>query len=82
MIPMKRRTIVGLVAISAVIVLSLLILPTQAAVVQGNAAYTNGPGYAHYEFRYERSLSCQMCPVGLSYWDYTLILGCAGPEVP
>jgi len=79
---MKRRTIVGLIAISAVILLSLLILPTQAAVVQGNAAYTGGPGYAHYEFHYERSLSCQVFLVGLSYWDFTLILGCAGPEIP
>jgi hypothetical protein len=76
---MRRRTFVELLVLLAVLVLVIAFIPTQSANVTGVASNPGGP---NYHFHYERSLICEVFPVGLSYWNHALILGCNGPPIP
>jgi len=74
---LKHRSIVALVAIA--VILAFLLLPIQNAMTEGAVSTPSGHiGYV----RYERSLSCQMIPIGDYYWDHELIIGCTGPQIP
>lgn len=73
---MRTRTIVALAGVFILVI--VFFLPVQSADVEGGVYTLNGSvGYVHYE----RSLSCQLIPIGIYYWNNQFTLGCTGPII-
>jgi hypothetical protein len=69
---MKRASKLALALVVLSCVLVVFLLPVQGGVNYG--------GCSNCSQHYERSLSCQVIPIGVYYFDGKLSVGCSGPE--